>query len=198
MNKNILLGIVLGLLVVGVAGRLLPHAPNMTPIAAITLLAAFYLPRAWVVVVPLCVLVFSDALLGWYDWRLLVGVYGSFLLIGVGAMVAARYRSLASVVGYVLGAPLLFFLITNAVVWWFSPWYGKDFTGLLYSYELGLPFYRNMLMGDISYTISLLALAILIQRGYYYLRSVRDVRSTVYASAHIQAVNQSQSQKKIS
>ena len=52
-----------------------------------------------------------------------------------------------------------FFLITNTAIWWLTPWYEKSLSGLLYSFELGLPFLRNMLLGDLVYTFTLLGAA---------------------------------------
>jgi hypothetical protein len=45
-----------------------------------------------------------------------------------------------------------FFLVTNAAVWMFSPLYNSGFAGLLESLMAGVPFYKNMMMGDLIYT----------------------------------------------
>lgn len=86
----------------------------------------------------------------------MISVYGSFLLIG---LLSARITKLCSFMPIslsVIGASLFFFLITNGAVWAFSPWYEKSIYGLFYSYELGLPFLRNMLVGDVFYTFILI------------------------------------------
>lgn len=162
MSRRTIIFIILGLLLVGVFGRLLPHAPNATPIAAIALVASLYLPRQTVLIVPLVCLVVSDLFIGLYDAALMFSVYASFALIAALSLFAARFRSFIATAGYVVASPLIFFLITNAAVWWFSPWYSKDLAGLLYSYELGLPFLRNMFLGDVVYTTALLGAAVVI------------------------------------
>ena len=100
----------------------------------------------------------SDAVLGFYDWKILASVYSSFLLIGCISRYMRKYSSALAVGGLVVSASVLFFLITNATVWLFSPWYEKSLSGLLYSYTLGLPFLRNMLLGDLVYTFALLGM----------------------------------------
>ena len=51
-----------------------------------------------------------------------------------------------------LGGSIIFFLTTNFAVWLFSDWYAENLSGLIMSYTLALPFFRNSLMGDIFYT----------------------------------------------
>lgn len=153
-KSNIIISACL-LILFGIAVRLLPHAPNMTPITAIAFAGSLYLGRKWAILLPILALFLSDLLIGFYDWRILLSVYGSFALIGLLSFVAAQYRALLPLGLSVIGASLTFFLITNGAVWVFSPWYEKTISGLLYSYELGLPFLRNMLIGDVLYTTSL-------------------------------------------
>lgn len=156
MNRKNLIITVCLLIFFGIIVRLLPHAPNMTPITAIAFTASLYLGRKWTIVLPILALFLSDLLIGFYDWRIMISVYGSFALIGLLSFIVAKYRSLLPVGLSIVGASLLFFFITNGAVWAFSPWYEKSISGLLYSYELGLPFLRNMLIGDVLYTSALI------------------------------------------
>lgn len=158
MSKNNIIIITICLLIFfAIAVRLFPHAPNMTPITAIAFVGSLYLKRRWAILLPILALFLSDLLIGFYDWKIMLTVYGSFALIGFLSLVAAKYRALLPVGLSVIGASLIFFLITNGAVWAFSPWYEKSISGLLYSYELGLPFLRNMLIGDVLYTTALVA-----------------------------------------
>jgi hypothetical protein len=95
--------------------------------------------------------VVSDAIIGIYDWRIMASVYVSFALIGCLSMFMRNRRGVLPMFVGVTGASIMFFLITNAAVWVFSPWYEKSVAGLLYAYELGLPFLRFMLAGDLLY-----------------------------------------------
>ena len=156
MNKNNLIVAIYLLVLFGIMMRLFPHAPNMTPITAIAFMGSLYLGRKWAIVLPLFALLLSDLLIGFYDWRIMLSVYGSFALIGLISFITAKYRAVLPVGLSVIGSSILFFLVTNAAVWAFSPWYAKTVPGLLYAYELGLPFLRNMLLGDVLYMVVLI------------------------------------------
>lgn len=157
MNWKSLLIIAGALVAFAVIMRIVPHAPNMTPVAAIAFASSLYLGRRWAIILPLAALLLSDMIIGFYGWQVMLSVYGSFGLIGVISWIGRRYRSVLPVGLSVISGSILFFLITNGAVWMFSPWYEKSLTGLLYSYEMGLPFLRNMLIGDVVYTAGLVA-----------------------------------------
>lgn len=152
MQKHTVLLIAVALLAFGVAMRLFPHLPNATPITAIAFAGSFYLGRRWVLALPVLALFLSDLVIGFYDWRIMASVYGSFALIGCWSYVSRRYGGILPVFLSVVGSSLSFFFITNGAVWLFSPWYEKSIAGLLYAYELGLPFLRNMALGDLIYS----------------------------------------------
>ena len=156
LNRNQIILIVCALILFGIMMRLMPHAPNATPIAALAFVGSLYLGRRWSIILPLSALLLSDLLIGFYDWRIMLSVYGSFALIGFLSWICRKYNSFFSTGITVIAGSLVFFLLTNTTVWLFSPWYEKSISGLLYSYELGLPFLRNMLAGDIAYTFVLI------------------------------------------
>lgn len=155
MFKHYRILIIVGLVIFGVGLRLLPHAPNLTPVTALSFVSARYLGRPWAVVLPGVILIISDALIGFYSWKILLSVYGSFALIGLVHMATSKMRSVVVVSAALVTSSVLFFIVTNAAVWAFSPWYEKTLSGLIYSFELGLPFLRNMLLGDFLYTAML-------------------------------------------
>ena len=158
MKRSHSVSIAWALILFGVIVRLLPHAPNATPMTAIALVSSLYLGKRCSIILPLATLLLSDVIIGLYDVKIMLSVYGSFALIGCLSWINKRYRSLVSIEVSAIGGSLLFFLITNGAVWLFSPWYEKTVSGLLYSYELGLPFWRNMLLGDIVYTTILIGI----------------------------------------
>jgi len=74
--------------------RLVPHAPNFTPVAASALFAACLLrARALSVVVPIVGLMLGDAVHGFYDWRVMIIVYGALALPACAACVSRRLRA---------------------------------------------------------------------------------------------------------
>ena len=147
---------IIGLITIGVLGRLVPHLPNATPITAITLAAQKHIGRMWAFVIPFAAMLISDAFLGFYSWRILIAVYASFGLVSALSLLRAKYPGLRSTALVVVMSPVIFFLTTNFAVWLFTPYYAKSLAGLLYCYELGLPFLRSMLLGDIAYTTIIL------------------------------------------
>ncbi len=96
-------------------------------------------------------MVVSDFFLGFHNT--MIWVYGSFLLtVGLGLWLRnnLNWRNvlLASLVSSVL-----FYLITNFGVWFSGTMYPKTWVGLLESYYMGLPFFRNTLVGDLGYNL---------------------------------------------
>jgi hypothetical protein len=156
MNKNTLILSLVTLVLFGFIIRILPHLPNATPITAIAFASSIYLGKRWSLLIPMCILFLSDIFIGFYDWKIMLSVYGSFAAIGLLSWLSRKYNKVLPVFLSIMGASVLFFFVTNTAVWLFSPWYAKSISGLLYSYELGIPFFRNMLLGDIFYGTVLL------------------------------------------
>lgn len=150
-NKIKELTIILLLIAIGVVLRLLPHPANFAPISAIALFGGVYLSRKTALVLPLLAMLIGDFFLGFYELRLGLAVYGSFLLIaGLGLLIKNR-KSVLKVAGGALTGSILFFLTTNFVVWAFTPWYTKTSAGLLNCYLTALPFFGNTILGDLFY-----------------------------------------------
>ncbi len=150
MKKKYSIAVALALILVGMAVRLLPHPANFTPLAAIALFSGVYLPRRFALVVPLAVMVASDALIGFHN--LVLFTWGSFALIGVIGWWVQKHKHVTTVIGGALAGSLLFYLVTNWAVMQFGTMYPHTISGLLGSYAAGIPFFRNMLLGDLFYT----------------------------------------------
>jgi hypothetical protein len=50
---------------------------------------------------------------------------------------------------------VVFFLLTNTAVWAFGTMYTHDLSGLVQSYYMALPFFRNELLGNIFFVTCL-------------------------------------------
>lgn len=130
--------------------RLIPHSPNVAPIAALALFSGVMLPDAKGFVIPIVALFISDLFLGFH--ATVPFVYGSFVAIALmGAVLKKNVSPLRTGIGSIAGS-ILFFLVTNFGVWATSSMYTKDIQGLMHSYQMGLPFFRNTLLGDLFYT----------------------------------------------
>jgi hypothetical protein len=164
------LAVVAGLVGLDIAARLLPHAPDFTPVAASALFAASVLRvRGLSVVVPLAGMILADAWLGFYDLRIMAAVYGTLALPAFTAWLSGRWRRPVMIAPVLLSSSLSFFLVTNFAVWAFSPMYAANAGGLLKCYIAALPFLQNMLSGNLFWGIVLFG-------GYWLARNVRTAK----------------------
>lgn len=138
------------IIVFAVILRLLPHPPNFAPIAAMALFGGAYLDKKYALIVPLLAMLISDLFLGLH--QTMVFVYGSFLLTGLIGLWLKKHKSLKNILLATISSSILFFLITNFGVWLVWDFYPKDFYGLIQSYILATPFFRNTILGDLFYT----------------------------------------------
>ncbi|HLC63875.1 MAG TPA: DUF6580 family putative transport protein [Patescibacteria group bacterium] len=151
MKKSQIPVVLIILFLLGVFGRLGPHPMNFTPVFAIALFAGAYLPKKWSIILPLLLMLFTDLFLGFYELGVMVTVYGSIALTGALGLALRKRKSLITVASAALGVSLFFFLTTNFAVWAFSPWYASTWEGLLLSYTLAVPFFRNTLLGNVFF-----------------------------------------------
>jgi len=94
----------------------------------------------------------ADIFIGFYEWPIMVTVYGSFLLvIGVGWMVKKHLTFLGIFLGSIASS-VIFYFVTNWAVWQFGTMYEQTITGLIQCYVAALPFFRNSIIGDVLYT----------------------------------------------
>ncbi len=154
-----------GLFALAVAARLVPHFPNVAPIGALALLsgAAFAFPLS--VMIPVAAMLASDIAIGFAEPGVTASVYLSFALSALLGRTLKKKHGPFRVAGTTLAGAVVFYLATNAAVWWFSGYYERDLGGLLLSYWLALPFFRNSLIGDALYGSALLG-------AYFYLPAV--------------------------
>jgi len=132
-----------------VFSRLIPHPMNFTPIAALALFGGVYFDRKYAFVLPLCALILSDSIIGFYSgmWW----VYGSFLIIGLLGLWLRNHKSIGSTAIATVAGSAIFFIITNFGFWLESGLYPQTMSGLISCYIAAIPFVRNTLAGDIFY-----------------------------------------------
>lgn len=148
----------LGLVAVGVLGRLWQPAYNITPLAAVALAAGWLFPlRPVAAAVPLASLVLSNMALLPYDSVVMaVVVYAATMWPVLMGGVIAR-RGWAAAVGGALASSLVFYLSTNFAHWITTEQYPHSAAGLLQCYVAALPFYRWMPVGDVVWTLVVFA-----------------------------------------
>lgn len=155
-KKNIILFAVL--LVLALSSRFVSHYWNFTLLGGVFLLAgAYFQDKKVPVLLMLSVLLLSDAVIGFHAQ--MPAVYFSYLLVvSIGFLLkpqSARYK----VFGAAVAGSALFFLITNFAVWYSGVMYPLTFEGLMQCYQMGLPFYRNQLIGDVLSSLVLFEVA---------------------------------------
>jgi hypothetical protein len=122
LNKRFL--VLLGIILSAGAMRLVPHPPNITPIAAMALFGGVHFAnKRTAFLVPLAAMYLSDLALGFffYDFGFFHGfmpfVYASFVVtVCLGFLVRRRLTPL-TVTGAALMGSVIFFIVTNFGAW---------------------------------------------------------------------------------
>jgi len=166
------------LIAIGVAGRLLQPAYNVTPLAAIGLAAATLFGRVGAggllggrlgpvvaLGVPAVALAIGNLLLpaaerSYGGFMMAAAVFAATLwpaLLGLASSSIRRGRPMAWI-GAALSHSLVFFILTNATYWWLFDDYPHTFAGLGTCFVMALPFFRWMPAGDVAWSLGLLAM----------------------------------------
>ena len=145
-----------------VAVRLLPHPPNFAPVMAVAIFAAFVFPSvrlgAGVVLIGLIV---SDLVVGTYTPGGMASVYVmSILCLWFGRRARSGDAPIAWVLGGSVASAFAFYLVTNAAVWAFTPYYEAGVAGLTASWVAGLPFLKWTLAGNLVWTVALFSIGL--------------------------------------
>lgn len=158
---NMHFGIVCLIIVIAAATRLIDHPSNFTPIGAMALFgAAYFSKKGYSFLIPLIALWLSDLALNnikyaeYYEGFSFMGntwVYASIALIVAGGFFLLKKINVVNIGIASILAAVVFFLVTNFGSWLADPMYTKDFTGLMHAYEMGIPFFRNTLFGNVIY-----------------------------------------------
>ena len=157
--------ITLSLIILAIAMfRLLPHPPNVSPVAAMALFGgAYFADRRVAFLVPFLALLLSDLLIGLHDT--MVYVYAGFGLTVMIGFWVRRHLNPASIAASVIASSVLFFLVTNFGAWLTSGLYPMSPDGLMQAYIAAIPFFQNSLLGNIVFTTVLFGGFALLQRN---------------------------------
>jgi hypothetical protein len=150
--------------------------PNISPMIAVALVGAMYLPRAWGWLIgPAAWLVTEAAFLSTnyrteghlFSWWTVVPLFFYALVGGLGVVLAGNKSFLKIAAGSVL-CSVTFYVLTNTLAWWgnslpiVTPSYAPTWAGWWQANTVGLPgwqptwtFLRNGLLGDLAFTLAL-------------------------------------------
>ena len=146
----------IGLTLLSALGRLVPHAPNMTPLGGSCLFAGSRISGLGAYLLPLAVMALTDPFVGGYT-AVSPAIYAAFLInVWIGRTMLRRPS--ATRVGLAAFiCSLQFFLVTNFATWAFavatnSEFYKPGFAGLMANYAFALPFWGRTLAGDLLFS----------------------------------------------
>lgn len=136
--------------------RLLPHWPNVSPVAAMALFGgAYFADKKMAFIVPFVALFLSDLILGLHNS--MIFVYAGFALtVAIGFLLKNRVNVTNTAFAAVVSS-VLFFLLTNLGAWMTSGLYVKSMEGLMQAYAAGIPFFQNSLLGNLFYSAVIFA-----------------------------------------
>ena len=134
--------------------RIFIDLPNVSPVAAIALFGGTVIGRKGLaVLLPLVILLASDAVLGFYSYFLMAFVYGSFALIAVIGFWLRNRMKFHNVVLASIVSSVVFFLLSNFGVWAEGLWYPMNVSGLISCYTMAIPYFRYELIGTLAFSL---------------------------------------------
>ncbi len=158
------------LIALGVLGRffLIKYVgiPNFEIITALTLVGAVFLGKSWGIAVPLSIIAVTDVFIG--NSPVLVFTWSAFAIIGIFGILFNKFKiqnSKLKILGLTsigIGSSIFFFLYTNFGWWLVSGMYPHTLGGLVQSYIMGLPFFRNNLIGNLFFVPMFSGVAMLV------------------------------------
>lgn len=151
--------IALGIIIFGVLGRFFMlkfvGIPNFEIITALTLVSAVFLGRIWGIVVPLSIIAITDVVIG--NGSVLIFTWSAFAIIGIFGSIFKKYQirnakyQILGMTGLGIGSSVFFFLYTNFGWWLMTNMYVHTWDGLIQAYIMGLPFFKNNLVGNLIF-----------------------------------------------
>lgn len=173
------------LVALAVVGRLVPHYPNFTPVAATALFGSFLLRRRFAIFIPLTAMLVSDLFIGFYEWKIMLVVYAALSFPILFGELLRRRLQVTTVAASSLAASVVFFTTTNFAVWFFGSMYSHGLKGLLECYAAGVPFFKYTLAGDAFWAASLFSAYALVR---YVKQSVPRLSALAWAPSDSQAL----------
>ena len=148
-NKSYIYSILLVLALVQF--RLVPHPPNFTPVLAVAVFSGFYFRQFYL---SLFIVIFSmfigDLFLGFHSL-----MFFTYIALALAALVGlyVKHFKFTEILYSGLASSVCFFIITNFGAWLTHGMYAKNFSGLMQSYVMAIPFFQNTLISTFLYLL---------------------------------------------
>ncbi|MEO6539004.1 MAG: DUF6580 family putative transport protein [Ferruginibacter sp.] len=174
MHKQSTSGILIAVLLILIAAtsRVVLYPHNFSPVIGMAIFAgAIIKDKKLAFILPLAAMLLSDLMFevfniapGFWGWGQLIG-YGILALITVFAFTLKKINVI-NVVGYSIASSLLFFFLSNSSVWLFDKiTYPQNFSGWMQCLAAGIPFLKNGMVADLTYSAILFGSYYLMQRS---------------------------------
>ena len=141
----------ISLILILTLSRLIPHPYNFTPVLAVGVFSGFYFKQIFL---SFFVVVFSmfisDLFLGFHSTMFFT--YISLVIAVLIGFYIKRFK-FTEIILSTFASSFCFFIITNFGSWLTLSMYEKNFSGLIQSYILALPFFHNTLISTFFYLI---------------------------------------------
>ena len=133
--------------------RLIPHPSNFTPMLAVGVFSGFYFRNFLLgVLIVIFSMFLGDLYLGFHETMFFT--YISLAVAVVFGLLIKRLK-FTEILFSGLASSVCFFTITNFGAWLTLAMYEKNFSGLLQSYAMAIPFFHNTLISTFLYLIVL-------------------------------------------
>ena len=133
--------------------RVIPHPSNFTPMLAVAVFSGFYFRNFLLgVLIVIFSMFLGDLYLGFHETMFFT--YISLAVAVVFGLLIKRLK-FTEILFSGLASSVCFFIITNFGAWLTLEMYEKNFSGLLQSYVMAIPFFHNTLISTFLYLIVL-------------------------------------------
>ena len=146
----------IGLILILVFARLIPHPPNFTPIIAVAIVSGYFFKNINLsLLILLVAMLVSDLFIGFYEN--MIFVYASLLVITFIFHKISNKINFKNLFIYGFAGSLIFFVISNFGVWALgSPGldnlpYEKSIAGLIECYIFAIPFFGNTFLSTLIF-----------------------------------------------
>ena len=133
--------------------RLIPHPWNFTPMLAVGIFSGFYFKQFYLSLFIVILSMFiGDLYLGFHST-----MFFTYISLAVAVIIGLyiKHFKFTDILFSGLASSVSFFIITNFGAWLTLEMYEKNFSGLLQSYTLAIPFFHNTLISTFLYLILL-------------------------------------------
>lgn len=158
--------------------------PNFEIITATSLISGLYMGGLFAIIVPIATVFLSDLVIG--NSRVFLFTWSAFAFIGLFGYLYGKSRFTvydsqftkdnqaklifdSIILG--IGSSIFFYLYTNFGWWLVSGMYPHTLNGLIQSYIMGLPFFRNNLIGNLIFVPTAVFIA-----NYIFLIKNREIQ----------------------